>query len=260
MNQKKKQSTDPRKWLWLVLTVAAICLCVLIMFSSGQGEGSVQIPIEETKTLVESTADTQVNSTASVTESVENTSPSIIMLDDGLEITSMGSYTGIYMEDGSDELVSDVMYLTVTNRGEEDIEYAEFTAQSAEHTYSFSVSTLPVGMGAVLLEKERKPYDADQRYVVTAEKVAHYQYPLELHEDLLAFQILDGAINVINQSDDDIEDDIVIYYKNYSNDLLYGGITYRIRLEGGLQAGEVRQIMAKHFSDTGSRIMFVTIG
>ena len=81
-----------------------------------------------------------------------------------------------------------------------------------------------------------------------------------LYPDQLKLQILDGAVNVTNISGKDIAGDIVIYYKNSAADLYYGGITYRVRIEGGLKAGEIRQIMASHFSDTGSKIMFVTIG
>jgi hypothetical protein len=52
----------------------------------------------------------------------------------------------------------------------------------------------------------------------------------------------------------------VIYYKNSASDLYYGGITYRIRIEGGLAAGEIRQAMGNHLSESGSAVMFVTIG
>jgi len=40
---------------------------------------------------------------------------------------------------------------------------------------------------------------------------------------------------------------------------MYGGITYRITIQGGLKAGQVRQIMTRHFITDVSRIMFVTI-
>jgi hypothetical protein len=52
----------------------------------------------------------------------------------------------------------------------------------------------------------------------------------------------------------------VIYYKNYTQGLYYGGITYRVRVPGGIQADEVKQLTASHFSSTGSRVMFVTVG
>ena len=71
---------------------------------------------------------------------------------------------------------------------------------------------------------------------------------------------MDGAVNVTNISGEDIEGNIVVYYKNAAKDLYYGGITYRITIEGGLKADEIRQVMTNHASDTGSRIMFVTIG
>ena len=87
-----------------------------------------------------------------------------------------------------------------------------------------------------------------------------FSEPLSLQEDKLQLQVLDGALNVVNISGADIEGDIVIYYKNAASDLLYGGITYRVRIEGGMKADEIKQIMASHFSDSGSRIMFVTVG
>ena len=54
--------------------------------------------------------------------------------------------------------------------------------------------------------------------------------------------------------------DIVIYYKNSSRDMLYGGITYRIRISDGLKSGEIRQIVAKRFQENASTIMMVTVG
>jgi hypothetical protein len=82
----------------------------------------------------------------------------------------------------------------------------------------------------------------------------------DLCEDQLKIQSLDGAMNITNISGKDITDNIVIYYKNAAADLLYGGITYRVTIRGGLRADEVRQISVSHFSATGSRVMFITIG
>ena len=67
-------------------------------------------------------------------------------------------------------------------------------------------------------------------------------------------------LNVTNISDEDITGDVVVYYKNASADMLYGGITYRVTISGGIKAGEIRQVVAGHFSDSGSRIMFATVG
>lgn len=189
------------------------------------------------------------------TEHMEN------YLGKGLTLLEMGKYTGIYMEDGTDEVVSDVLMLIVSNDGDQDIQYAEFTIPTSNGDARFSLSTLPAGEKIVLLEQKRMPWSANEDYSnVNAGNIAVFSEPLTLCEDQLEFQNLDGVINITNISGKDITGDIVIYYKNAATDLLYGGITYRVRLEGGLKADEIRQIMASHFTRSGSRIMFVTIG
>ena len=58
---------------------------------------------------------------------------------------------------------------------------------------------------------------------------------------------------------DDISGDIYIYYKFAATDIFYGGITFRVRVEGGLKAGELRQIPAGHFKPGECRIVQVSI-
>ena len=177
----------------------------------------------------------------------------------GLMITKIGSYTGMYMEDGSNEILSGILMIMVENTGEEYIQYAEIALSSASGAANFSLSTLFPGQSVVVLEKDRQNYDSDVKYSgAAANNVAVFSSVPSLCEDKLQIQALDGVINVTNISGGDIGGDIVIYYKNSSNGVLYGGITYRIRITGGLKSGEIRQIVADHFSASGSTIMFVT--
>ena len=179
----------------------------------------------------------------------------------GMQLINIGSYTGDYVEDGTNEIVSGVLMVIVTNTGEEAIEYASITVSTAEGNANFSVSTLLPGTSVVLLEKTRMAYTGQEDVAqASADAVAVFQKPLSLHEDKLQMQILDGVINVINISGQDITGDIVIYYKNAAADLYYGGITYRVRIKGGIGADEIKQITEDHFSSSGSKIMFVTIG
>lgn len=265
MNQKTKKPDSVRRVMLIILAIASVLLCMLLVSRLPDRDPEVQQNGESTP-VTQTTEETEPQQTppgqteTQSSDPLDSETPEVIVLENGIQVDGVGSYTGIYMEDGSDELVSGVMYLTITNSGENDIEYAELIVQQDGTEYFFTVSTLPVGMSVVLLEKNRADYPGAGDYSVHTQHIALYKDVLELHEDQLQFQILDGAINVINQSGEDISEDIVIYYKNDTNGTLYGGITYRIRLEGGLDDGEVRQIMANHFSDNGSRIMFVTIG
>ena len=58
----------------------------------------------------------------------------------------------------------------------------------------------------------------------------------------------------------DIPGDIYVYYKNSASDLLYGGITYRVAVKGGLAAGKSTQVIAGHYVSGGSRIVSVDCG
>lgn len=183
----------------------------------------------------------------------------LVKLSHGLVILNTGAYDGAYMEDGTDETVSGVLMIVVKNTGSDPIQYADITLPTDAGQAKFTLSTLPSGASCVLLEQTRMAYTGSERVSeAESQNVAFFTGPLTLHEDRLQLQLLDDAINVVNISGGDISGDVVIYYKNAASDLYYGGITYRVRLEGGLAADEVRQIMPTHFTKSGSEIMFIT--
>ena len=226
----------------------------------------------ESNEYAESTESTDNTESTENAESTDNTEPTEeiqitnveetgINIGYGMEITEIGDYTGIYMEDGSDELVSGVLMCVVSNTGDSTVQYAKFQLLCGEETAEFELSTLRPGDRIVVLEKNRMKYHHDLTYsAVMAEDAGLFAEEPSLCEDRVSIQMLDGIINVTNVSDEDITGDVVVYYKNAASDLLYGGITYRVRIEGGIPAGEIRQMNAGHMTQSGSEIMFVTIG
>ena len=191
---------------------------------------------------------------------IEELEPVSVNLGSGLTITDVGKYTGVYMEDGSDEVITGIMMIAVTNEGEQAVQYAEISVPVGDEMAYFTLSTLPAGATVILLEQSRMEYVPGEYVTAVAENVALFKEPLDLREDQVKIQNLQGAVNISNISDGEIEGDICIYYKNSAADVYYGGITYRVRLEGGLKAGEIKQIVASHFSQSGTAIMFVTCG
>ena len=187
------------------------------------------------------------------------TEPDLTM-DRGLEIVDIGWYTGEYLEDGSNESVENILMILLANNGDEDIQYAEITLQVNGEPARFTVTTLPAGENMILLEQNRMPFVAGASYTdAEAANVAVFKDTMDTKAGQLKIQGLNGAVNVTNISGKDIEGDIVIYYKNVYGGTMYGGITYRITIQGGLKAGQIRQIMTRHFITDVSRIMFVTI-
>lgn len=263
MSAKKKNTkkTGKRVALWVIIAIEVIVLaaCLLVWwafnFTGKMGDddqaGTKPSTVDTTVTTPQDTSEPPV---VEYLEDIE------AYLDGGLKIINVGAYTGIYMEDGSDEVVSGVLMLVVTNVGDKAIQYAEITLPTEGGDAMFKLSTLPAGESCVLLEQTRMAHTGNEDISkATAANVALFQEPLSLCEEQLRFQALDGIMNVINISGEDITGDIVVYYKNAAADLYYGGITYRVRLTGGMKYDEIKQLVADHFSDRGSKIMFVTI-
>ena len=55
-------------------------------------------------------------------------------LGSGLSLMSVNRYAGAFVEDGSDETVSDVLAITVRNDGDKTVQYAQITLTQGEST------------------------------------------------------------------------------------------------------------------------------
>ena len=178
----------------------------------------------------------------------------------GLYITGIGSYSGPYMEDASNDEVKDILMVQVTNRGDKTLQYAELTMGNESESALFKVSTINPGQTITALESQRKIYDAAQEYTnASSQYVAFFKEELNIYEGVLRIQPLDGGFNISNVSDEDIEGEIVVYFKDWDGQNPCGGITYRGRLEGGLKDGELKQVMASKFTENNTTVMFITI-
>ena len=62
-----------------------------------------------------------------------------IPVGDGFSIVGIGAYNGAYVEDGSDEYVDNVMMVVIENKGERNIQLAEFNINGK---YEFELTTL----------------------------------------------------------------------------------------------------------------------
>lgn len=179
-------------------------------------------------------------------------------LENGLEITSVGRYAGSFVEDGSDDIVSDVCAITVRNNAENTVQYAHITLSGGEGSYEFDLSTLPSGASAQLLELSRQPLpESTDGLTASLTSFAPFDTEPTLCEDVISIDAQDTAITITNVSGSDITGQIYVYYKSAYGDLYIGGITYRTGVSG-LAAGESTTLYASHYSTAYSKIMFVT--
>lgn len=252
---KKKQPKKTGGPLIVLILLVALCVAAVIVWSFLPQDAPAR-PVRTTAPAAQ-TEPAQTEPPRTVRVEAE-TQPSV-ELDYGLEITDSGRYTGLYMEDGTNEVVSDVMMIVVRNSGEDDVQLAEITAVFGGEEYRFTLTNLAAGERAVLLDQERGACNGGTLESAVLGNTALFREPMELHEDTIGIDGLEGMLNVRNISGADIDGDICIYYKYAAQDIYYGGITFRVRIEGGLKAGELRQVPAGHFSPEGCAIVQVTI-
>lgn len=182
----------------------------------------------------------------------------MMALGSGLSLMSASRFAGAFVEDGTDDIVSDVLAITVRNDGDKTVQYAHIILTQGEAAYEFDVTTLPVGASAQLLELSRQPMP-DSTDGMTAEVTACAVFDTEpsLCEDVFRIETQDTAITITNNSGSEINGQIYVYYKIAYGDLYMGGITYRVGV-AGLKAGESSTCYAGHFSTDYSKLMFVT--
>ena len=180
-------------------------------------------------------------------------------LGSGLSLMSVNRYAGAFVEDGSDETVSDVLAINVRNDGDKTVQYAQITLTQGESTYQFSVTTLPVGASAQVLELSRQTMpDSTEGLTGQVDTYAVFDTEPTMCDDVLGIETQDTAITVTNKSGSDITGPIYVYYKIAYGDLYLGGITYRVGISSGLKAGESSTCYAGHFSTDYSALMFAT--
>lgn len=258
MNQKKTSGGKRHSGLWALVVLLAAILAVLLAFiwKLENQSKEPELPIDQTTTAP--TGEPSVETTTP-TIRIEIPEDVTIPLSHDLKIGDVGSYTGLFFEDGSDEAVSGVMMILVTNESDRTLQYAEITLTNDEGEQAqFKLSTLPPGASAVVLEMNRMSFDS--AYCNAAAKnVAFFPEEPTLHQDKLEIRAYEGALNITNISDADIEGDIQIFYKNSASDVYYGGITYMVRIKGGLKAGQLQQLVPSHFNAASSTVMFVVM-
>lgn len=182
-----------------------------------------------------------------------------IQLGNGLEIVEVGSYSGQFVEDGSDEAVENIMSITLKNSSDKDLQYAVVNLNVEQEVASFAVTNLKAGAEAILLEQNRMGATDEEVQVASVDKVVFYEKAQTLKEEQFKISGQKQIVNIENVSGEAIEGDVYIYYKNVQDDAYLGGITYRVRISDGFAVGEIKQVSTSHYMPKKCEIVLVDI-
>lgn len=187
-----------------------------------------------------------------------NTDAGPMDLGRGLRITSIGKYAGIYLEDGSGDPVTGLLMVMLSNDNAQDLQIARFTMSFGDKTAEFEVTNLPAGESVVVLEKNRMAYTDARCDRTTLNNVAFFSDKMSLHEDQIEITGGQGSLSIKNLTDEPLGE-IFVYYKNTAPDVLYGGITYRTKIDAGLEPGAMASVMSAHYNPSNTKILNVQI-
>lgn len=190
----------------------------------------------------------------------EKTEDTAIYLKDGISIEKVDAYDGPFREDGTDRAVEDVWQLTVLNTSQQDIEYLKITARDGDGNTlgEFEITTLTSQSTVQVLESSAAQLPGNQTCTYTIENLAYLKQERSLYTDIFKLSVADQWIRLENHSEEDITNDIYVYYKVVEDGVLMGGITYRAKFAGGLKAGESREVQTQHFDPDTCEIMYLT--
>lgn len=194
-------------------------------------------------------------------EGQEQQDDTSIYLKSGISIENVEAYDGPFWEDGTDRAVEDVWQLTVLNTSDQDIQYLKIVAkdQNGISLGEFEITTLIAGSTVQVLEASAVQMPGNAKSCTyTIENLANLRQERSLHTEIFKLSVAEQRIRLENHSRENIENDIYVYYKKVKDDVLKGGITYRVKFAGGLEAGESREEQTQHFDPDVCEIMYVT--
>ena len=234
--------------LLIVLLIAALLLAVMIVAARASHGGAPQPTAEPTP----------MSTPVPAAETPEPKAEfDTIWLGSGLKVTKAESYTGIFVEDGSDEAVSGVFSVFITNEGSSDVQYAHVVLSRGEEKYDFDFTTLPAGATVRVLEQSRQAMPEELTgFKGELTTYAEFDGGMSMCEDAVSVDAEDGVIYITNNTDAEISQ-LYVYYKSVQGDSYMGGITYRTGISS-IAPGTTVSGTALHFRGGESRVMFVT--
>ncbi len=238
-----------RKVIWLMV------LCIVILVGCGKKEPAETTVNPETETEVVILGEDQLEILAPTVGKEEPTAPTVRT--ELLEIQEHGSFSGRYIEDGSDEPVENVACALIRNTGDRYLDYGVVRAMGGDEEYSFVVTGIPGGDAVWVLERDRKTVEEGTSLVFLDEEVSQLRDAFSTDERV-SVDLLDGKVAVTNESDKTLSS-VRIYYKQvYSDGNFLGGITYTCVTEE-LHAGATVEVTGGHSRGEGCAVVRVDV-
>lgn len=170
-----------------------------------------------------------------------------------LEICRIGSYSGIFVEQGTDTPCKNICALVVCNRSDAMLEKAVLTQGTARYVVTWLP---PEGICLVQAVNERTQ---DTKDAVLISELTFSSEPPSMHGSRIGLTATEGQITIENISGEDIPGSVNVWYKTKNNGLYLGGVSYKAAVDDGvLFAHSAASVHTAHFDTEKSEILLVT--
>ena len=173
--------------------------------------------------------------------------------DDLISCESYSSFSGQYVEDGSDIPVEHVAAMLVTNQNKEFLDLATIEYEIDGKSATFVVTGLPAGKSAWVMEKNQMTVTngADFKYI---DKTTAFKSGVVSSTDKITLSAEGNMLTAVNNTGEKLEG-VFVYYKTLHTDGNYlGGITYMTTF-GDLEPGEKKTELAGHYDKDKTEIV-----
>ena len=179
--------------------------------------------------------------------------PQVLQGNDVITCSEFSSFSGQYVEDGSDIPVENVAAMLVTNNTEDFLDLATIEYEINGKPAAFVVTGLPAGKSAWVMENNQMTIEsgADFKYI---DKITAFKSEVVASTDKITLSADGNMLTAANNTDEKLEG-VFVYYKTLHTDGNYfGGITYKTTF-GDLEPGEKRTELAGHFDKDKTEIV-----
>lgn len=146
-----------------------------------------------------------------------------------LVVEQISSYSGYFIEDGSDQEVSGIAAIVLTNNGG-DLDFVGIGISEDDRSLAFSASQVPAGSSIIIQEQNMAAYMNGNYYSCTATTTESAGFGLA-EDSVVLNDNGDNSFDVSNIGEATIPE-VKVYFKNYlpDEDVYVGGITYSVTL------------------------------
>jgi hypothetical protein len=183
-----------------------------------------------------------------------------IYLREAIQVMDAFRYTGVFPEDGSFTQKENVFALKVKNNSVKDLQLVRIdVVTESGKEFFFEATSLPAGKVTTVYEKNGATITENEIIKsITDRNIAFFQEKMSLHSDVFEIFPMNGVMNIVNISNQDITSDVYVYYKKVDGvGGYFGGVTFRSNV-GPIKAGELKQIAASSYNPVDSKVVFVS--